>query len=221
VRTPHPLTGSVALVLALAAPAQAQLLSWGDSRAGSTITSKTSAGSSFTASRAGRETPFDGLIDHHASLNGVDVSLVRAVIQAESAFNPRAVSPKGAAGLMQLMPSVIADYDVVDVFDPADNIRAGVAYLSDLLKRYDGNVELALAAYNAGPGAVDRHGGQVPPYRETRQYVAKIQQTTAAQGPGSTVKPIYRVDEEIDGRIVPKFTDRPEAGATPIKVRRR
>jgi soluble lytic murein transglycosylase len=221
VRFAHIVAVSAALVLTYATPVQAQLLSWGDSRSPAQISSPKAAASSFTASRvARRETPYDGLIDHHASLNGVEPELVRAVIQAESAFNPRAISPKGAAGLMQLMPSIIAEYDVLDVFDPADNIRAGVAYLRDLLKRYEGNVELALAAYNAGPTAVARHGGQVPPYRETRQYVAKVQRS-AALTPAPVSKPIYRVDEEIDGRVVPRFTDRPVAGGTPVKVRRR
>ena len=105
-------------------------------------------------------------------MNTVSVDLVCALIQAESAFNPRAVSPKGAIGLMQLMPATAAEHGVTDAFNPVQNIRAGVKYLKQLLDSYDGRVELALAAYNAGPGAVKKYGGKVPPYRETQNYVA-------------------------------------------------
>ena len=112
----------------------------------------------------------------------MDPDLVRAVIQVESAFNPRAVSPKGAMGLMQLMPAHGRRNSASAIpFDPAENIRGGVRYLKRLLTRYDQKVELALAAYNAGPGAVDQYGQQVPPYRETRDYVKKI---TRNSGPG-------------------------------------
>ncbi len=100
-------------------------------------------------------------------------SLVRAVARAESAMNPGAVSPKGAQGVMQLMPGTAKELGVRDVFDAAENIDAGVRLLRQLLEKYDGRVAEALAAYNAGPGAVARHKG-VPPYRETRGYIRKI-----------------------------------------------
>src|SRR5687768_1525999 len=120
-----------------------------------------------------RAAQFESLIEQHANANNVSPVLVRAVIEAESAFNPRAVSHLGAMGLMQLMPGTARDLGVTDPFDPNDNIRGGTKYPRKLLDRFDGNVNLALAAYNAGPGAVERYDG-IPPYRETRNYVAKI-----------------------------------------------
>lgn len=104
---------------------------------------------------------------------GVDEALVRAVIHAESAFNPNAVSHKGAQGLMQLIPATAERFGVENVFDPVQNIRGGVEYLAWLLDRFDGDVILAAAGYNAGEGNVDRHGG-VPPFEETRRYVERV-----------------------------------------------
>lgn len=109
----------------------------------------------------------------------VDPALVRAVIHAESSFNPRAVSPKGAKGLMQLMPSPARSLGVDDPFEPGDNIRGGTNLLADLKRKFKGDVRLALAAYNAGEGAVRRHNG-IPPYRETQDYVAKVLRLRAA-----------------------------------------
>ncbi len=104
---------------------------------------------------------------------GLDPALVRAVIRVESGENPRAVSPKGAQGLMQLMPATADELGVIDPLRPRDNLRGGTRYLAQLLDRYDGRLEWALAAYNAGPAAVDRHGG-VPPYPETRAFVRRV-----------------------------------------------
>lgn len=106
---------------------------------------------------------------------GVEEAVVRAVIHAESAYRPNAVSHKGAQGLMQLIPATASRFGVADPFDPAQNIRGGVQYLSWLLKRYRDNLTLAAAAYNAGEGAVDRHGG-VPPFDETQRYVQRVGQ---------------------------------------------
>ena len=120
----------------------------------------------------------DAVIDEASATYGVSADLVKAVIQTESAFNPVAVSPVGALGLMQLMPVTAAYLGVADPFDPRQNVNGGVKYLSMLLDRFNGNVALALAGYNAGPTAVARHKG-IPPYRETRGYVQKIRALVA------------------------------------------
>jgi len=105
---------------------------------------------------------------------GVDAALIRAVMHAESAFNPMALSAKGAQGLMQLMPGTASDLGVVDAFDAAENIRGGARYLAQMLKNFNGDERLATAAYNAGPGAVQKFGNNVPPYAETRVYVERV-----------------------------------------------
>lgn len=163
-----------------------------------------------------RSARFDPLIDEHAEAHGVDPDLVRAVIQVESAFNPLAISNKGAMGLMQLMPATATEFGVANPFDPGQNIGGGVRYLKRLLSKYDQKVELALAAYNAGPGAVDRYGQRVPPYRETRDYVQRITKVK----PGTAVAPkpatrIYRWVETVDGREVVRYSDRPQPGVSP------
>ena len=118
---------------------------------------------------------FSDLIEETAAKYGVDASLVEAVIKAESNFNPDAVSSAGAMGLMQLMPATASGLGVTDAFDPEQNVDGGVRLLSQLLNMYDGNASLALAAYNAGPGAVNTYGG-IPPYQETQVYVQRVLQ---------------------------------------------
>ncbi len=113
------------------------------------------------------------LVEQAARRRGLDPALVLAVVSVESGFRPEAVSPKGAQGLMQLMPRTAASLGVEDALDPEQNLDAGVRHLEALLKLYGGNLTRALAAYNAGQGAVARHGG-VPPYRETRDYVRRV-----------------------------------------------
>ncbi|AAR35203.1 lytic transglycosylase domain-containing protein [Geobacter sulfurreducens] len=116
---------------------------------------------------------FEPIIDQCALEFGVDRSLVKAVIHAESGYNPNALSPKGASGLMQLMPKTAKDLKVANSFDPKDNIKGGVRYLRFLLDTFKGDVTLALAAYNAGMSRVAQYGG-VPPYQETRTYIDRV-----------------------------------------------
>ncbi len=120
-----------------------------------------------------RENYLEGIIDAMGQKYGVDSNLIKAVVEAESGFNAQARSPVGAEGLMQLMPGTASSYGVKDSFDSVQNLEGGTHFLKDLLNRYQGNVPLALAAYNAGPGAVEKYDG-IPPYAETQNYVKKI-----------------------------------------------
>ncbi|MCL5961962.1 MAG: lytic transglycosylase domain-containing protein [Chloroflexi bacterium] len=117
--------------------------------------------------------PFSDLIASAAKKYGVSGNLVAAVVKAESGFDPLAQSRAGAKGLMQLMDETARSLGVSNVFDPGQNLDGGVRFLSSLLRRYGGNSQLALAAYNAGPGAVEKYGG-IPPYRETRDYLSRV-----------------------------------------------
>jgi len=117
---------------------------------------------------------FTPIIDTASRLHGVDAALIHAVISAESGYNPSALSKAGAMGLMQLMPQTAKRYGVTNIMDPVQNITGGVRYLRDLLSMFNGNLELAIAAYNAGENAVIKYGNKIPPYAETVQYVPKV-----------------------------------------------
>lgn len=121
-----------------------------------------------------RAAAFEHIILEAAAANELEPELLRAVISVESAFNPRAVSRTGARGLMQLMPQTAKRYGVRDSFDPRQNIHGGARYLRFLVDRFENNLELVVAAYNAGENAVERYGRSIPPYRETRQYVPRV-----------------------------------------------
>jgi Transglycosylase SLT domain/Domain of unknown function (DUF4124) len=216
----------VAYVLGASSPAQAQIYSCKDPN-GVLVVSNLPLGHgcqrTLLASPAltaqvgapllGRNTAYDALIREHSLLQGIRTDLVRAVVQVESAFNPRARSPKGAMGLMQLMPATAARFGVHDAFNPNENIRAGVGYLKQLLIRYQNNEELALAAYNAGPLAVDKHGSRIPPYAETQDYVRRI---NALRGltPGAPGPKIYKSTDIVNGQAVPRYSNvRPADGS--------
>jgi len=157
---------------------------------------------------------YDGIIVEHSRLNDIRPDLVRAVVQVESAYNPYARSPKGASGLMQLMPATAQQFGVKNAFSPEENLRAGIAYLRQLLNRYSNNEELALAAYNAGPNAVDKYGEKVPPYKETKNYVMRINGITARPIERRDAHTIYRVTEIVDGHPVVRYTDKRPASGT-------
>lgn len=214
------------VVLCTASPAAAQIYSWRDAdgklvlsdrprpERGLQHTVTTYAVHGSTSVRAtkpfqvasAKSAPYESTISEYAARVGVAADLVRAVIQVESAFNPKAVSSKGAIGLMQLMPATAKDLGVTDPFDPEQNIRGGVTYLKQLLDRFDHKVELALAAYNAGMGNVEKHGNTVPPFKETQNYVNKI---TKAAPPVQKVNGLYKWIELKDGKAVTKYSNMP------------
>lgn len=228
------------LPLLLAVPtAEAQIYSWRDAAGTLVISNRPAAtgdamttyavageGAIRTTTPAAERTAvsgrgrdrFDDLIDASAREHGVSPGLVRAVIQAESGFDPWAISPKGAMGLMQLMPATARDLGVRDPFHPGENIRGGVTYLARLLARYDQNVELALAAYNAGPANVERYGFKVPPFRETRDYVKKITARTDTASAAPRAPVIYKWTELIDGRATVRYTNVPPPTGTTFQT---
>jgi soluble lytic murein transglycosylase-like protein len=195
-------------------PLESDVVTFAVQRSGYRATRSTTTGAHDSVSL------YDELIERHAADHGIRSELVRAVIQVESGFNARARSVKGAMGLMQLMPATAHELGVGNPWDPSENIRGGVAYLAGLLRRFN-DERLALAAYNAGPGAVERYGLEVPPYRETQEYVRKIAaRTDVMADAGGGRRPIYKVWEVVDGREVMRLTDvRPVNGSYEVLPR--
>jgi hypothetical protein len=134
------------------------------------------------------KTPFEKVIRNAARRYNLDADLLHCVIAVESKFDPKAVSPKNARGLMQLLPQTAALFGVKNIFDPEENVNAGSHYLRDLLTKYNNNLTLALAAYNAGPERVDQYGHRVPPYLETMKYVQRITKSYAKLKSTSTTQ---------------------------------
>jgi soluble lytic murein transglycosylase-like protein len=135
---------------------------------------RTAAGDRYDSQLLARATQYDSIIENAAVLSAVEPNLLRAVIVVESGFNSRAVSKRGAVGLMQLMPATAVRFGVSNPYDARQNVHAGARYLKFLIDRFGQNVRLALAAYNAGEEAVDRNGGQIPPFTETMAYVPRV-----------------------------------------------
>lgn len=177
---------------------------------------------SYLVDRKNAVTPFDQLIEAHSRQEGVDPKLVKSVMLIESDYNPRALSRKGACGLMQLMPATARQYGVRNFFDATENIRGGVKHLANLLAQFRGDIPLTLAAYNAGAAAVTRHFG-VPPYPETQEYVRRGMVAYEGRSSGVRFNPLggaFRSPRPVlaagAGRVprVPAFT----VAAIPVRV---
>jgi soluble lytic murein transglycosylase-like protein len=184
------LAGSIVLLLWAAAPARADIYSFTDEQGITHLTNVPSdarykvflrsapavseAGGRISPALLARSVQYDSIIEDASARTSIEPELLRAVIVVESGFDAGAVSPKGARGLMQLMPATARAYGAANAGDPAQNVHAGARYLRYLMDRYGNDMELVLAAYNAGEKAVERYQGQVPPYGETLRYVPKV-----------------------------------------------
>lgn len=159
-----------------------------------------------------------GIVQRLSEERGLDPKLVDSVVRVESAYNPSAVSHKGALGLMQLMPDTARRLEVDDPFDPEQNVRGGIRELDRLIARYSGNLQLALAAYNAGEGAVERHRG-IPPFQETRDYVARVLSLYTGSAyrlsDDRMISPV-RLTRDAEGRTVITNTSGAVARSLPI-----
>ena len=222
---------------AMATPAEAQIYTWHDANGTLVLSDRHRSPDMRTVTVEGarqihttravpptrRSNALDAIIEENASRFDIRPDLIRAVIQVESAYDPNARSPVGAMGLMQLMPATAEELGVLNPYDPEQNIRAGVTYLRGLLDAYDGNEALALAAYNAGPGAVRRYGERVPPYPETQAYVEKVSATTAASDRAGrdSGETIYKTHEVVNGRRIPVYTNMKPASGDDVDGRSR
>ena len=168
----------------------------------------------WLAKQRNRRSPYDAMIDRHAVAYGVDPVVVRAVIQVESDFDPRCVSNKGARGLMQLMPETARRYGVRSIFDPEENIRGGVRYLGDLLGMFHNDLPRALAAYNAGEGAVLKYAG-IPPYSETMMYVKRALTVYYGQPYGQATSFAGNRNAKLKGGFMAKVVDPLAAAVLP------
>jgi soluble lytic murein transglycosylase-like protein len=198
----------------LPAPSRAQIASYVDEH-GKTVYVNEDSAKGHTGSAITPQAPatghsddrLDHIVSAAAARHNVDPALVKAVISTESSWNPRAISPKGAVGLMQLIPETAQRFGVGNSFDPVQNVEGGTTYLKSLLDRYNGNLTKSLAAYNAGERAVDISGG-VPAYPETQRYVQKVTDAYFRPGSGrdpvlwSPPRPPVRREVDPNGRVV-------------------
>ena len=212
---------AVAVIGASSAMAQVQVVIGADgkktiSNFGGGLSAAHAGDLRWLARQRNRRSPYDAIIDRHAVAYGVDPVLVRAVIQVESDFNPQCVSNKGARGLMQLMPETARRYGIRDIFNPEENIRGGVRELAELLEMFNNDLPRALAAYNAGSGAVLKYAG-IPPYSETMTYVKRAltvyygapygQATSFAAGKNAKLKGGFmaQVVDPVAAAVLPGF----------------